>query len=93
MRVTVRFENRPIGKETVHGKIKQGQLYYSGQEMSFLRTDKMRPLYQEVSVALPVVQFQKSRWRMKDMNSLFILIPYGPLPGTLNGNEINSSFE
>ena len=27
-------------------------------------------------------------WRMKDMDSLFLLIPYGSLPGTLNGNEI-----
>ena len=43
--------------------------------MSILMADKMRPLLQEVIVALPVDQFHKTLCQMNDMDIIFPLIP------------------
>ena len=48
-------------------------------EMIILRADNMRPLFQEVTKASSKAPIQKSRYQMKDVDVVFLLIPCGLL--------------
>ena len=58
----------------------QGQLYYSGRtEMSILRDDKMRPLFQEAIVTKLAVAQSTTRYQMKAMDIIFQMMPHESL--------------
>ena len=55
--------------------------------MSILRANKMRPVFQEAIVGSPVAQFQKNRCQMKDIDTIFQMIPYGSVYFKLFGHH------
>ena len=60
------------------GRLSQGQLYYSilRTEMSILRDDKMRPLFQEAIVNKLAVTRSTTRYQMKATDIIFPMLPH-----------------
>ena len=46
-------------------------------EMAIFRTVKLRPLFQAVTLALPEAQSVQIWYKMKDIDIIFVLIPFG----------------
>ena len=63
------------------GRLSQGQLYYSilRTEMSILRDDKMRPLFQEAIVTKLAVAQSTTRYQMKAMDIIFLMTTHESL--------------